>query len=343
MDLSPAGAAFVRHHEGFVARYYLDPVKVPTIGIGFTWRSEAFRAWWARNRPGQTFGPNSTMTRAEAEDALIYLMREEYGKAVNRFLDRQVQQHVFDGMASVVFNCGAGTLTDRWADAIKRGDIRAAAELLKTTRVTAKGKRLAGLVSRRLDEAELIELADYAIGRPRGTQIDPMADGMLVRGERGDAVRQLQSDLQAAGFYSDGVVDGIFGPGTEAAVMEFQRSAGLADDGYAGPLTLAALAQANAPAPIPTPRPEPIIIVKEPAMPAPTNPAPSPVDQVSKAVGAAKWSAIVTALWTVVVTADVLPSAFTTPEFTAAVTGLLAAVAAAIGAYRAPKNAEPVG
>jgi hypothetical protein len=39
VDLSKTAAAFIRSHEGFVARRYLDPVDVPTIGIGFTWRS----------------------------------------------------------------------------------------------------------------------------------------------------------------------------------------------------------------------------------------------------------------------------------------------------------------
>jgi lysozyme len=262
MDISPAGATFVGHHEGFVPRYYLDPVGVGTIGNGFTWASSAFRAWWVKNRPGQKFGPGATMTRAEAAEVLIVLMRDEYGAAVNRFLGASVAQHVFDAMASVTFNCGAGTLSDRWAAAAKRGDMAAAADLLKTTRVTAQRRRLAGLVSRRLDEAELLEQADYTIGRPA---LDPMADGMLVRRERGEAVRQLQVALQEAGFYGDGVADGIFGPGTEAAVMEFQRSVGLKDDGYAGPATLAALKGAEPAAPILVPeKPAPAPIVIEP-------------------------------------------------------------------------------
>jgi lysozyme len=267
MDLSSAGAAFVRHHEGFVPRYYLDPVGVGTIGNGFTWASSAFRSWWGKKRPGQKFGPGATMTRAEAAEVLIVLMREEYGAAVNRFLGQTVAQHVFDAMASVTFNCGAGTLSDRWAAAAKRGDMAAAADLLKTTRVTAKGRRLAGLVSRRLDEAEMLEQADYTIGRPA---LDPMADGMLVRRERGEAVRQLQVDLQGAGFYGDGEADGIFGPGTEAAVMEFQRSVGLKDDGYAGPATLAALKGVEPAPPIilPTePAPLPVIVPPAPGAP----------------------------------------------------------------------------
>ncbi len=73
------------------------------------------------------------------------------------------------------------------------------------------------------------------------------------------------------------------------------------------------------------------------------TPKPSPVEQSAKAVGAGKWAAIAGALWTAVVAADVLPAAFTTPEFIAAVTAFIGAAAGAIGAYRAPKNAEPSG
>lgn len=88
--------------------------------------------------------------------------------------------------------------------------------------------------------------------------------------------------------------------------------------------------------PDPTSAPSPA--PQEPAMPAPT---PSPVEQVNKAVGAAKWVGVASAIWLVIVSADVLPDAFASAEFTTAVNGLIAAVAAAIGAYRAPKNAEP--
>lgn len=110
MNLSERGAAFVRRHEGFVDHYYLDPAAVPTIGVGFTWRSESFREWWGRNRPGQKFGPGATMTREEADKALVFMFAAEYGKAVNSFLGKTVKQHIFDGMCSPVFNLGPGSL-----------------------------------------------------------------------------------------------------------------------------------------------------------------------------------------------------------------------------------------
>lgn len=239
LELSRPGAAFVRAHEGFVPSAYLDPVNVLTIGIGFTWRSDAFRKWWRLNRPGQDFKLGATMTRQEADAVLIFLCRHEYGKAVNAFLGRPVPQHVFDGMLSPVFNLGPGALQWRWAAAAKRGAFAEAASLLTETGTTADGKKLPGLVKRRADEAELIQFADYTIGPMKA---DAMADGKLVRGERGPAVAQLLLDLHTLGFYA-GTLDDVFGYGAEAAVLAFQRANALAADGYAGPLTLRKIAE----------------------------------------------------------------------------------------------------
>jgi N-acetylmuramoyl-L-alanine amidase len=51
---------------------------------------------------------------------------------------------------------------------------------------------------------------------------------------RGEDVADLQSRLNGLGFDS-GKVDGIFGPDTETAVVEFQHNRGLAEDGKVGP------------------------------------------------------------------------------------------------------------
>lgn len=57
---------------------------------------------------------------------------------------------------------------------------------------------------------------------------------------RGDDVRALQDRLTTLGFDA-GKTDGIFGPQTEAAVLEFQRNYGLGIDGVAGTETVRAL------------------------------------------------------------------------------------------------------
>lgn len=69
---------------------------------------------------------------------------------------------------------------------------------------------------------------------------DAPATLMLSEGQSGPAVRQLQQDLTAAGFPC-GEIDGVFGAATVEAVLAFQRSQGLIDDGIVGPETSAAL------------------------------------------------------------------------------------------------------
>ena len=74
---------------------------------------------------------------------------------------------------------------------------------------------------------------------------DPMADGVLKREERGDAVKHLQEALNKAGIRdADGKplpTTGYFGEKTEAAVREYQRTHGLQVDGKAGHDTLTSL------------------------------------------------------------------------------------------------------
>ena len=71
---------------------------------------------------------------------------------------------------------------------------------------------------------------------------------VIVNGARGDQVVNLQKSLKKIGF-DPGVIDGIFGGNTEAAVKQFQASNGLLVDGKVGPNTKAALCSALGSAP----------------------------------------------------------------------------------------------
>jgi peptidoglycan hydrolase-like protein with peptidoglycan-binding domain len=62
----------------------------------------------------------------------------------------------------------------------------------------------------------------------------------IAPGANGEPVRRLQRALRRQPDL-DIVVDGVFGPKTEAAVKDFQQGAGLTVDGVVGPLTWAAL------------------------------------------------------------------------------------------------------
>jgi putative chitinase len=69
---------------------------------------------------------------------------------------------------------------------------------------------------------------------------------VLKLDSRGADVVALQQALKARGF-NPGVPDGDFGPGTEAAVIAFQKSEGLTPDGIVGPQTLDRLGMPAAP------------------------------------------------------------------------------------------------
>ncbi len=108
-------------------------------------------------------------------------------------------------------------------------------------------------------------------GQTRNAPADPMADGVLKHGERGDAVVRLQEALNNAGIRdAQGnplPTTGYYGDMTQAAVVKFQQQNGLEDDGKAGNLTLTALGlRPQTPSPVadvPTRSP----ITDEPARP----------------------------------------------------------------------------
>lgn len=65
-------------------------------------------------------------------------------------------------------------------------------------------------------------------------------EGTLMRGSKGEAVRDLQQMLMDLHILED-KADGIFGAKTEDAVLAYQRQAGFGEDGIAWPQTLAQL------------------------------------------------------------------------------------------------------
>jgi putative chitinase len=77
----------------------------------------------------------------------------------------------------------------------------------------------------------------------------------LREGASGDDVRLVQEKLREHGF-PPGVLDGQFGPGTEAAVLAFQHSMDLLPDGVVGVRTAVALGIAAAVAPPPPGMPD---------------------------------------------------------------------------------------
>ena len=81
-----------------------------------------------------------------------------------------------------------------------------------------------------------LALAKAALGL---TAAAPVVQPVLQNGASGDAVRTLQQALVRAGIAI--AVDGAFGPGTVAAVQQFQQAQGLTADGVVGAQTWAKL------------------------------------------------------------------------------------------------------
>lgn len=98
-----------------------------------------------------------------------------------------------------------------------------------------------GLADRRLYTERALKFVQQSKIAPIPRQKTPKTN-WLRKGATGDAVKALQRDLLAAGYYDDGKVDGDFGDGTDNAVRDFQRENGLIVDGVVGEKTVKALA-----------------------------------------------------------------------------------------------------
>jgi peptidoglycan hydrolase-like protein with peptidoglycan-binding domain len=82
-------------------------------------------------------------------------------------------------------------------------------------------------------------LLSFILEHRRCTMPNP-GQPTIAPGATGEPVRRLQRALRRTPNLGL-VVDGVFGPKTEAAVKDFQKGAGLTADGTVGPQTWAAL------------------------------------------------------------------------------------------------------
>ncbi|MBG6148073.1 GH24 family phage-related lysozyme (muramidase) [Labrenzia sp. EL_142] len=232
MQTSERGVAFVEAHEGFVPRAYLDPVGVPTIGYGFTNRSDVFREMW-----GRKLKMGDTIAREQARRILGELLAREFEPPVEAAMPKNALQHEFDAAVSAVFNLGARFT--RWK-AFKlwvEGKKKAAAEHWAKNYNKAGGRKLPGLVRRRKEEAHLFLTGEYTgIGEGthrKASDIKPL--------EPDPVVKEAQEALKRFGF-DPGDIDGWMGKNTKEAVLAYQKThPHLTNDGIIGPATMAQL------------------------------------------------------------------------------------------------------
>ena len=110
------------------------------------------------------------------------------------------------------------------------------------------GVRVAGLIDLTYTEMHLTPTPVPPYGNVMQVTIDPSLPTpapMLRSGSEGEEVIELQTRLQALGYYT-GAIDGQFGPGTRDAVTLFQQQHGLGADGIVGQETRETLYSENA-------------------------------------------------------------------------------------------------
>lgn len=235
---SPAGRAFLRGHEGNPLTCYLDPVKVETIGQGFTMRSKAVRAALAKRGIAKLVPGKTKITAAQSDEILAEVLAAEFEPAVVRKSPAARKQHQLDAAVSATYNLGTGAMEWQWAKLWRDGKIKDAAAYLGSHYNTANGKRLPGLVRRRAEEANMFSLGIYPAsvkgeGTPREATAEPTKPDAIVK--------EAQEILTSKGF-NPGAIDGWMGEKTKEAVIAYQKAhPHLVADGVLGPATLSQL------------------------------------------------------------------------------------------------------
>ena len=147
MNVSKAGIALIKHHEGVRSRPYRCAANLWTCGVGhLIGDGKSLPDSW-----------NRTFTEAEI-DGLLKSDLRRFELGVHKMLPNvPLRQHEFDAIISFCFNLGLGCFQrSTIRQALLRGDKKAAMEsLVKYCR--AGGKILKGLQIRRLDEKALFE------------------------------------------------------------------------------------------------------------------------------------------------------------------------------------------
>lgn len=237
--VSKDGCRFIADHEGRVNKAYRDPIGVVTIGVGFTNRSKAFLSYW-KKKYGRPLRMGDYISNKEMDDILSVIIDAEYGKAVNRDISSNLPQHQHDAMCSFTFNLGPGAAKWRPGRFLKTGNIKAAANAMRSGYNTAAGKVFRGLTRRRKEEANLLEHGDYGFTKISNVEPKPVK----VVPALAPKVREYQEKLKQLG-YNPGPIDGEYGPLTEASVLKFQKThPSLKNDGVLGKATASTINRA---------------------------------------------------------------------------------------------------
>lgn len=215
MKTSQNGLKLIKEFEGCKLTVYLDPIGIPTVGVG------------------HTKGITKAMVGKKISQALAdkYLSEDlvTAENAVNA-IPQTFNQNQFDALVSFTFNCGSGNLKKLVAN---RNKVQIGNALLLYNK--AGGVVLAGLTRRRKAEKALYFTAVDETKPTNGNPYQMPKIGVLKKGSKGVSVKWLQWELNKHG--ANLTVDGFFGAKTENALLVYQTSAGIKVDGKCGAQT----------------------------------------------------------------------------------------------------------
>ncbi|WP_069445607.1 glycoside hydrolase family protein [Methyloceanibacter stevinii] len=182
---------------------------------------------------GETEGikPGMRFTREQCDRMFVDSGLTRHERALRRCLTSpdEVPMKTYVAMLSLAYNIGEGgfcrsSVVRRW----NAGDHYGACDAFLMWN-KAGGRVVQGLVNRRKSERKLcIEGLSEPVTLPNPDDIAPADRPVLRRGSAGFWVEHLQQRLRM------NLVDGQFGPGTDAVVRQFQKAHGLKVDGVVG-------------------------------------------------------------------------------------------------------------
>lgn len=145
MKLNNSGYLLITEFEGFSAKPYLCPAKIPTIGFGNTYYPDGKRVTLL----------DKEITKVQAFE-IFKSVADRFGSAVSKLVTSPLNQNQFNALVSIAYNIGTGNFAS--STLLKKvnknhNDITIALEFKKWNKVNKK--EVAGLTKRRIYEANI--------------------------------------------------------------------------------------------------------------------------------------------------------------------------------------------
>ena len=143
MKTGTEGIKLIKQFEGCKLTAYKCPAGLWTIGYGNTYYEDS-----------QRVKEGDKITQERAEQLLLNLL-PKYEAIVNKSISVTINQNQFDSLVSFTWNTGGSTNLFKMIN--EKTATKDIAQWIRTHYITAAGKVLNGLVTRRNAEAKLFE------------------------------------------------------------------------------------------------------------------------------------------------------------------------------------------